>query len=664
MNIRDYINSLHFNSLDDISCFYNPTGRSTFVFDARIEYFHRQIRLCFAIHLVNQTLNMNKLVAVGCMSKEQPNCCILIPTERQYTKSSLPRLLDNILFSLQEHISYTMYRISKIDAYDTVKQSVLTFFEAVGYEYSSNTYKSFYTAVSEYQNFVRSTKLKMKHKKECDFVDDLLKKMPEPTKAFYNWLEFSYMSNHFYFFYKYANTCFVKGICSVCGNTIELLKKKNNEIGICPHCGKPLRYRSNNRKTTINANGWVVYPVIVDDVAYIRVYKVYKDFYNYKQKISLIPKFVAVMKNQHVYFLTYQYFRKYDCIRWGFSQSGFEDMGFVLRSINKDSTYNKRFFTYILSMKQYSAVQTNMKNFGYTGATLYKMLMLYDDWVIESLSKIGNLDLMHHRESQFLYNYSYKRVTSKNKLHQELGIRKGYARLIPILSLTDLGILQELSKCGIYLRVEVLKELLSYSFTVKNIMFILQIGFDKVKKYLSYQIVKEVNKDSIFIIAMYREYISHLTLSDSDSVKDRLLKIFPNDLKLAYNSMKFSSRTGVDAERVYNAIQGYKNQYNFEYGDFIIKAPNDLEDIDREGTILSHCLSRYAEKVQCGLTAIVFLRKKEDIDRPFYTLECNGTTVLQCKGFNNKNPTEEVQEFLVHYKNYLQNGGKHNGVYS
>lgn len=84
-----------------------------------------------------------------------------------------------------------------------------------------------------------------------------------------------------------------------------------------------------------------------------------------------------------------------------------------------------------------------------------------------------------------------------------------------------------------------------------------------------------------------------------------------------------------------------------------------VDDIVAEGKALAHCVGGYAERHFKGQTTILFLRKTEEPDKPFYTMEINKTgKIQQCYGYRNNtanNPKPpEIKAFERHYEQYLQ----------
>lgn len=79
-----------------------------------------------------------------------------------------------------------------------------------------------------------------------------------------------------------------------------------------------------------------------------------------------------------------------------------------------------------------------------------------------------------------------------------------------------------------------------------------------------------------------------------------------------------------------------RKQYEEENNDFCISLPSSPDDIVREGSWLHHCVGSYATEHAMGQTTILFLRKKEEKDVPFYTIELKGNQIAQIHGKYNQ----------------------------
>lgn len=84
---------------------------------------------------------------------------------------------------------------------------------------------------------------------------------------------------------------------------------------------------------------------------------------------------------------------------------------------------------------------------------------------------------------------------------------------------------------------------------------------------------------------------------------------------------------------------------NLNIEGLFIRLPKRLEELKVEGETLHHCVGTYMGKVRRGETMIFFIRKKEEPDKPYYTLEWRGK-VIQCRGSHNCNMTSEVKAFV------------------
>lgn len=98
--------------------------------------------------------------------------------------------------------------------------------------------------------------------------------------------------------------------------------------------------------------------------------------------------------------------------------------------------------------------------------------------------------------------------------------------------------------------------------------------------------------------------------------------------------------------------------YDFEYGDLEIIVPKSMQEIIAEGQKLQHCVGGYAERHAEGVTTILFIRKKEEPDKPYVTLEINDKTknIIQYHGFRNEYEgplPKEVKDFVAAFKEFV-----------
>lgn len=80
-----------------------------------------------------------------------------------------------------------------------------------------------------------------------------------------------------------------------------------------------------------------------------------------------------------------------------------------------------------------------------------------------------------------------------------------------------------------------------------------------------------------------------------------------------------------------------KEKFEYAYNNFSIVVPEEMNEITKEGVYLHHCVGGYISRVAEGKTNILFLRKNENIDIPFFTIEVNNhNEIIQVHGLYNR----------------------------
>ena len=96
----------------------------------------------------------------------------------------------------------------------------------------------------------------------------------------------------------------------------------------------------------------------------------------------------------------------------------------------------------------------------------------------------------------------------------------------------------------------------------------------------------------------------------------------------------------------------YKRMFGYSSSKFIIVPPKRHNDVKNEGKILDHCVGTHAQSIATEETIILFVRKKEEPDKPFYTLNIDPKNYhqIQCRGLRNCDTTKEVDHFLAEWR--------------
>lgn len=150
------------------------------------------------------------------------------------------------------------------------------------------------------------------------------------------------------------------------------------------------------------------------------------------------------------------------------------------------------------------------------------------------------------------------------------------------------------------------------------------------------------------LLAAWHDYINDCTKLGMDLTQDAVL--FPSNLHNAHQNTIEQVRVQADAllDKQIAARCLVLQKYRFEASGFILRPAASSQELIDEGKALHHCVGTYAKNYADGRTNLFVIRRAEEPDKPFYTLEIYGTSnaITQCRGLRNCSPTDEVKAFL------------------
>ena len=185
-----------------------------------------------------------------------------------------------------------------------------------------------------------------------------------------------------------------------------------------------------------------------------------------------------------------------------------------------------------------------------------------------------------------------------------------------------------------------------------------------IENYLHYsqikQLPKEVNLTKFqhwFMrkgerFSYYMDYLHMLEELNTPFTDDVL---FPENLQLAHDNAT-NTLNLLERELEEQQYQERKKQLKAletEIDDLLFLAPHSLQEIVEEGQVLHHCVGsqHYLEQHTKGKTTIVFIRRKEEPDKPYFTLEYREKRVIQVQGkYNRGHVPEEVEEAIEQWQ--------------
>ena len=197
--------------------------------------------------------------------------------------------------------------------------------------------------------------------------------------------------------------------------------------------------------------------------------------------------------------------------------------------------------------------------------------------------------------------------------------------------------------------------------------FIAELGsVNRVANYLRKQTIKAKTT-----IEIWGDYLS-MARDEGLDITDDIVR-FPKDLKARHDTLVDIINERKDKERMKAEAAKYRKLnksilsqlpkakiYFWENEKYIFVPAGKCEELVKEGRTLHHCVGasdRYMKKMADGESWIVFLRKKENIEKPYYTLEIDKKkdTIIQWYSEYDRKPDEKViSKLLTQYKNQIK----------
>lgn len=294
----------------------------------------------------------------------------------------------------------------------------------------------------------------------------------------------------------------------------------------------------------------------------------------------------------------------------------------------------------------------------YGGEDMVKFFGLYAKYpCIEYLTKLELTDLV---EAKLLGNHTFSAINWRGKsLLQVLRLSKKDLKDIRsakfVITPLKLRLFQLSKKDGSNLswdEVAAVDQQIGWYF--KDLQLVLK--YTIMRRALAYirkqrsKYEKQYYSSDGNVLTTWRDYINDCIHLEMDLSQDRVL--FPGNLHRAHqNTIKqIKLRKDELLDKKIAARLKSLDKYHFEALGFFARPAASSTDLIDEGKALHHCVGTYADQYAEGKTIILFIRKMEQPDVPFYTLEFRKDYIVQVRGKDNRPPDEAVKAFVDKFK--------------
>lgn len=280
---------------------------------------------------------------------------------------------------------------------------------------------------------------------------------------------------------------------------------------------------------------------------------------------------------------------------------------------------------------------------------------------IETLIKVGFTKLVME-----LVFSRFEEIDDKNRVHQILRVQ---AEDVAFLRDLDIGI-SELKEFREYGAEKDRKELLLWtqkhktpsnygSVSTKHVTDIVAIlkyeSAHELMKYVEEQNEKGTEnglKSRMFdTLSTYRDYLDMCRKMDLPLDKSVL---YPKDLRAAHDRAIVELKAihnHETAEKFTTACAQLQKIPALNNDEMSIVYPSTMLDLREEGSALHNCVYSYIDRVADGECLIVFVRRKEAMDKSYFCLEWNlkMNKIVQLRGLKNCMPPADVSEFAAEW---------------
>ena len=531
--------------------------------------------------------------------------------------------------------------------------------------------------ISLWQDKIRQNRLQEKYDRIKESTDRIMLEITPVPKSVVSWIDETVMQDSRYMFYHYTSNKTTTAYCSCCGELVEISSVKKGQKVKCPNCkklctAKPL-------KAFLKTNGFEDFK----RVAYLQPLKsgrfclrIFEVTYRYSHKSTAckeikevqreIKSFSNSSENSELINI-YDYFHdpSYQGGDWRkYSSASYSSYYIYPSNLNKifrsQPSFNKFHIDYNKIARLCNPI--NLKGFHNCTNNIEFFMNLINNKLINLARSF--ITAYGSNGNQYQIN-SFK--IQHGSLRKGCGITKDDLVHLKIINpdIKELDMYFEYQKTGRRIDAAEIKDFFDLSTK-------LCIDAEFMKKILKYSSLQSFNKfisrleqEGYFkarhiryswenpyrvFFSDYKDYLGFAQLLEYD-LKDKNI-LYPKNFKKAHddassiiNDKEFQKG---ELPQIARQFDNYNKMFAYQNDKFTIIPPTRHNDIKQEGQKLDHCVASYARRVAMEETIILFIRKIDKPDTPYFTLNLNPEdySIIQCRGFHNCSYPKEVEQFI------------------
>ena len=507
------------------------------------------------------------------------------------------------------------------------------------------------SAVLEWQQYE-------KHRGETEIIDAAMSLIPDIPKDFEKWAFTDVVPQYMY--YEYGKRI---GLCTCCGKHHELKEQpKYGKEGTCPGCKRKVQYRTYKKKGRIH--DWE-YAALIQKIqgGYVLRFFVLnqlieqgtRSYGGMSEKIRIT--YNEQWNRQAIY--SYHRYKMTNKIRWC---NGYEYLSaYGGRKEEERCRLYPRNLRKILkgSKLEYSG----MPEFARTGIEFYQQDFIDKAKEYAGIEKLIKAEFYNLTNSCISYGIRAPIDLYQKRVKKVLGLTGEYYNLIRDKDPTwrEYEVTEQCQDVGIRATWEQIQRMSQYA---RN--FAIYMRHSTPHKMLKYIEGLKSEGPCAMRNQEVNDYHDYLQLAaglgynlDDDWI------LYPKNLKERHDQLtEEQNERKVELEKESDDKKDRKlkrtikrkgwTRYEMEIEQLLIRLPECAHEIRKEGNAQHHCVATYMDRMVAGETCILFIRKKEEPDKSYYTVEVRDDEVIQVRGKYNVAPSEDVEEFMKIFKKNLR----------
>lgn len=443
----------------------------------------------------------------------------------------------------------------------------------------------------------------------------------------------------------------VTGVCTACGHEITLTGAKHNDKAVCPHCRKELTVKSRAKMGRIYDRDTV--QVVQRTGPEELVIRVIKAEYScekgktetrvYENARIFVGMSAAGSFYVQSYYLSYSdgsltswrsgYRPTFSCYQRSYAA---DTCGYVYcANLGKALAGTPWQYCPLEQFNLHYREPMELSNFFCVYAA--------HPHLVEHLVKTGFYNLA----CDLVYRYNYDKGLmdeTKNRTNQMLHVAAEDVGFLRELDVTydELKRFQELS--GVKDRQRLFRWAKERKITRDVPAVLKYVTAHRLMRYVDEHSLSYGNPQDA--LSDYRDYLE-MCAKLNYATKDKSV-LFPKNLHAAHDRAAAQVKVRANALMRRNFKLAYQRIYDtldYTSEGMMIVLPTSPEELAAEGRALHHCVGSYADRVANKECIIVFVRRCDKPQEPYYTAEIRDGRVVQLRGLKNCAPTPEVQAF-------------------